>query len=126
MRIVIAAALAVSSAALAPEPSHATVGLLCKAPGGARPWISLIFAAGGGSLAGAALDENGRWRSTMGPDRRLVLADRSVDLERVSVRLLDLRGRPVAHLRARLATDGRGRGMLTVRGRSRPVICAQD
>ena len=108
-------------------PAQATQGLLCRAESGEVPRISLVIGAGG--IAGASLDEDGQWVSTManGP---LILAQAWIDRAQVMVDIVDLRWDRVAELRVRFEPPAPGRpttatGTLTLRGRTFPVRCEE-
>ena len=125
MRIVPAAALLLFAAV----PAHATQGLLCRAESGGLPRISLVIGAGG--IAGASLDENGRWVSTMSPSAQLVLAQAWIDRAQVMADIVSPAWDMVAQLRVRFEPLVRGRpraarGTLTLRGRTFRVRCEED
>ena len=109
-------------------PAHATQGLLCRPVSGEGPRISLVIGAGG--IAGASLDEDGHWVSTM-TDGPLILAQAWIDREQVMADIVDPGWDRVAELRARFEPPARGRpttarGTLTLRGRTFPVRCQED
>ena len=113
---------------LCPTPAHATQGLLCRAVAGKAPRISLVIGAGG--IAGASLDERGRWVSTSA-EGDLRLAQAWIDREQVLVDLIiGPKWEQVARLRVRFDPPARGkpnsaRGILTLRGRTHRVRCAE-
>ena len=114
---------------LAAAPVHATQGLLCRSASGERPRLSLVIGAGG--IAGASLDENGGWVSTMMPDATLHLAQAWIDREQVLADIVDEAWDRVAQLRVRFEPPVRGSprtaaGTLTLRGRDWRVRCEED
>lgn len=114
---------------LFPATAHATQGLLCQAEAGELPRISLVIGAGG--IAGASLDENGAWVSTMAPGGPLMLAQAWIDREQVMADIVAPNWDPVAQLRVRFEPPARGkpraaRGSLTLRGRTFAVRCEED
>ena len=120
----IAAALMLPIAA----PALATQGLLCRAEPGAPPRISLVIGAGG--IAGASLDEEGEWVSTMA-DGPLILAQAWIDRTQAMADIVDTRWDRVAELRVRFEPPARGRpttarGTLVLRGRTFAVRCEED
>ncbi|HEX8442604.1 MAG TPA: hypothetical protein VF631_03040 [Allosphingosinicella sp.] len=113
---------------LAAAPAHATQGLLCRALSSKVPRISLVIGAGG--IAGASLDENGRWL-TLGPNTDLRLTQAWIDGEQVLADIVGPTWDRVARLRARFEPPVRGmprsaRGTLTLRGRTFAVRCKED
>ena len=114
---------------LAAAPVQATQGLLCRSPSGEGPRLSLVIGAGG--VAGASLDENGSWVSTMAPDAPLTLAQAWIDSEQVLADIVDQRWDRVAQLRVRFEPPTRGSpttatGTLNLRGRDWRVRCQED
>ena len=123
-RLVIGLALA-----LAATPAHATQGLLCGPTSGDGPKLSLVIGAGG--IAGASLDENGAWVSTMGEGTALHLTQAWIDDEQVLADIVDARWDRVARLRVRFGALVRGSptmaaGTLTLRGRDWRVRCEES
>lgn len=118
-----AAALMFASAG----PASATGGLLCSPISGKGPSISLVIGHGiSGGIIGAALKENGRWRSTMQPDVPMVLQRSWIDREQTWVVIVHrITGAPEAQLRVRNRGFG-GTGTLVRRGRTYQVRCRQD
>jgi hypothetical protein len=126
MRYAIAAA---ASLLLTAAPGHATQGLLCSPAAGKVPRISLVIGAGG--IAGASLDENGRWVSTMARGPRLILAQAWIDRKQVMADIVSPRWDRIAELRARFdppepRKPRTARGTLTLRGRVIQVRCVED
>lgn len=122
MRFAIAAAALCCSA-----PAFATGGFLCTATAGKEPAISLVIGHGiPGGVVGAAIKENGRWRSTMIPTDGLVLDQWWIDRERTWVDIVHPEtGAYEARLRVRNQGFG-GTGTLVRKGRTYPVRCFQD
>jgi hypothetical protein len=94
---------------------------------GAAPRISLVIGAGG--IAGASLDEHGRW-ITVGPEAGLTLAQAWIDREQVLADIVGPTWERVARLRVRFDPPARGRpnsarGTLTLRGRTFRVRCEE-
>ena len=114
-------ALAVAS------PALATGGFVCSPVSGKGPMISLIIGHGIPSgIIGAALKENGRWRSTMQPEVPMVLQRSWRDKERTWVDVIHREtGAPEAQLRVRNQGYG-GTGTLVRKGRTYQVRCTQD
>ena len=113
----------------AAAPVQATQGLLCRSTSDEGPRLSLVIGAGG--IAGASLDENGSWVSTMDPGATLRLAQAWVDREQVLADVVNEAWDRVARLRARFEPPVRGdpvtaSGTLTLRGRDWRVRCAED
>jgi hypothetical protein len=122
VRFAIAAASLCCSA-----PAVATGGFLCSPVNGTGPAISLVIGHGiPGGVIGAAVKENGRWRSTMKPGEGLVLDQWWIDRERTWVDLVHPEtGAPEAQLRVRNQGYG-GAGTLVRKGRTHQVRCRQD
>ena len=114
---------------LSATPAHATQGLLCRPEVGTGPRISLVIGAGG--IAGASIDENGHWVSTMSSDARLMLAQAWIDPKQVMADFVGPTFESIARLRVRFDPPVRGtpnsaRGTLTLRSRTFRVRCAED
>ena len=124
MRYVVPAALLALATA---SPTFATGGFVCSPVNGKEPMISLIIGHGiPGGVVGAALKENGRWRSTMQPGVPMVLQRSWIDRERTWVDLVHREtGAPEAQLRVRNQGFG-GTGTLVRKGRTYQVRCRQD
>ena len=122
MRFAIAA-LALCAAA----PASATGGFLCEAADGKGPAISLVIGHGiPGGVIGAAIHEDGSWRSTMDPDATMVIDQWWIDRERTWIDLVHREtGAPEAQLRVANHGFG-GTGTLVRRGRTYEVTCRQD
>lgn len=122
MRFVLAAAALSCSA-----PALATGGFLCSPADGKGPEISLVIGHGiPGGVVGAAVREEGRWRSTMTPADGLVLDQWWIDRERTWVDLVHPRtGASEAQLRVRNQGFG-GTGSLVWKGRTYRVRCRED
>ena len=108
-------------------PAYATGGFLCSPIGGKGPRISLIIGHGiPGGVVGVALEEGGRWRSTMQPRVPMVLDQSWIDKERTWVDVVHRdTGAPEAQLRVRNQGYG-GIGTLVRKGRTYQVRCRQD
>ena len=124
MRYAAPAALLVLAAA---SPALATGGFVCAPTNAKEPMISLVIGHGiPGGVVGAALKENGRWRSTMQAEVPLVLQRSWIDKERTWVDIVHRRtGAPEAQLRVRNQGYG-GTGTLVRKGRTYQVRCRQD
>ena len=111
----------------ASTPAIATGGLLCSPTDGKGPSISLVIGHGiPGGVVGAALKEEGRWRSTMEPSDGLVLDQWWIDRERTWVDIVHPQtGEYEAQLRVRNKGFG-GEGTLLRRGRTHAVRCVED
>ena len=122
MRFAIATAALCCSA-----PAFATGGFLCTATTGKEPAISLVIGHGiPGGVIGAAIKEDGRWRSTMTPTDGLVLDQWWIDRERTWVDIVHPEtGASEARLRVRNQGFG-GTGTLVRKGRTHAVRCFQD
>jgi hypothetical protein len=118
---IVAAALSCSA------PTFATGGFLCSPADGKEPAISLVIGHGiPGGVIGAAIKEEGRWRSTMQPGDGLLLDQWWIDRERTWVDLVHSgTGASEAQLRVRNQGFG-GTGTLVWKGRAHRVTCRQD
>ena len=110
-------------------PAEATQGLLCAPASGEGPRLSLVIGAGG--IAGASLDENGGWVSTMAEGAPLVLTQSWIDNEQVLADIADQRWDRVAQLHVRFQPPLRGTpatatGTLSLRGRVWRVRCEEN
>jgi hypothetical protein len=126
MRYAIAAA---ASLLLAAAPGQATQGLLCSPASGKLPRISLVIGAGG--IAGASLDEKGRWISATARGPQLILAQSWIDRKQVMADIVSPGWDRIAELRARFEPPlprkpRTARGTLTLRGRVIRVRCVED
>jgi hypothetical protein len=124
MRYAFPAALLALAAA---SPASATGGFLCSPIDGTGPGISLVIGHGIPSgVIGAALKENGRWRSSMQAEVPMVLQRTWIDKERTWVDIIHRQtGAPEAQLRVRNQGFG-GTGTLVRKGRTYQVRCRQD
>jgi hypothetical protein len=122
MRFAIAAAALCLSA-----PAFATGGFLCSPADGKGPVLSLVIGHGiPGGVVGVNLREEGRWRSTLEPNDRIVLDQWWIDRERTWVDLVHPEtGDYEAQLRVRNEGFG-GTGTLVRKGRTYAVRCLQD
>jgi hypothetical protein len=120
-------AIAAAAALCCSGPALATGGFICSPATGAEPAISLVIGHGiPGGVIGAAIREDGRWRSTMKPGEGLVLDQSWIDRERTWVDLVHPEtGAPEAQLRVRNQGFG-GTGTLVRKGRTYTVRCTQD
>ena len=119
---------AIAAAALcASTPAFATGGFLCAPADGKGPTISLVIGHGiPGGVIGAAIKEQGRWRSTMDPDRTMVIDQWWIDKERTWIDIVHVEtGAYEAKLRVRNEGFG-GTGTLVRHGRSYQVSCGPD
>ncbi|MFN3388757.1 MAG: hypothetical protein ACK40O_07465 [Allosphingosinicella sp.] len=123
MRYAIAAAVALTVS----SPAAATIGLLCKPAGGARPHVGIVFGAGAdGGIASLHLREGGAWRTSFDKESGLVLTRSEVRRPWVEADFLDNRG---AQRRGRLKVRLSGHtasGILSLDGRTWKVRCVQD